>query len=100
MRAFARDIPTPITHHIAREKLYSAMIWRPFSILFIVVYLTAADQSDEEGGVHETQSAQCTITAGDVQASAQATISKRLEGVCGSGTPSSFAAVVPRIVLC
>lgn len=43
-----------------------------------------ADSSAD--GPHETQSAQCTITAGDVQASAQATISKRLDGVCGSGT--------------
>lgn len=36
----------------------------------------------------ETQSAQCTITAGDVQASAQATITKKLEGVCGSSSVS------------
>lgn len=32
----------------------------------------------------ESQSAQCTITAGDVQASAEATMSKKLEGVCGT----------------
>lgn len=32
----------------------------------------------------ESQSAQCTITAGNVQASAEATMSKKLEGVCGT----------------
>lgn len=43
-----------------------------------------SDATESEDQPTETQSAQCTITAGDVQASAQATISKRLEGVCGS----------------
>lgn len=38
----------------------------------------------DDGLPVETQSAQCTITAGDVQASAQASVSKKLEGVCGS----------------
>lgn len=42
------------------------------------------DVDNDEDQPTETQSAQCTITAGDVQASAQATISKKLEGVCGS----------------
>lgn len=32
----------------------------------------------------ETQRAQCTITAGEVQASAEATMTKTLKGVCGS----------------
>lgn len=32
----------------------------------------------------ETQTAQCTITSGEVEASAQATISKTLVGVCGT----------------
>lgn len=43
-----------------------------------------SDTTETEDQPTETQSAQCTITAGDVQASAQATISKKLEGVCGS----------------
>lgn len=43
-----------------------------------------SDTTETDDQPTETQSAQCTITAGDVQASAQATISKRLEGVCGS----------------
>lgn len=43
-----------------------------------------SDGTETEDQPTETQSAQCTITAGDVQASAQATISKKLEGVCGS----------------
>lgn len=34
---------------------------------------------------YETQRAQCTVTAGEVQASAEASVSKTLEGVCGSG---------------
>lgn len=33
---------------------------------------------------YETQTAQCTITSGEVEASAQATISKTLVGVCGT----------------
>lgn len=32
----------------------------------------------------ETQNAQCTITAGEVRASAQASTSKKLEGICGT----------------
>uniref|UniRef100_A0A182K843 Uncharacterized protein n=1 Tax=Anopheles christyi TaxID=43041 RepID=A0A182K843_9DIPT len=33
---------------------------------------------------YETQTAQCTITSGDIEASAQASISKTLVGVCGT----------------
>lgn len=33
----------------------------------------------------ETQMAQCTITSGDIKASAQATFSKKLEGFCSTG---------------
>lgn len=32
----------------------------------------------------ETQMAQCTVTSGDIKASAQATFSKKLEGVCST----------------
>lgn len=32
----------------------------------------------------ETQMAQCTITSGDIKASAQATFSKKLEGFCST----------------
>lgn len=54
----------------------------------IPVYLfeDPASNPNAEEFPHETQSAQCTITAGEVQASAQATISKKLEGVCGSSS--------------
>lgn len=44
----------------------------------------------EEDGPLEIQSAQCTITAGDVKASAQASISKKLEGVCGSSKKTNI----------
>lgn len=33
----------------------------------------------------ETQMAQCTVTSGDIKASAQATFSKKLEGFCSTG---------------
>lgn len=58
--------------------IYSATIVAPVN--------PASQINDFEEFPHETQSAQCTITAGDVQASAQATISKKLEGVCGSSS--------------
>jgi hypothetical protein len=32
----------------------------------------------------ETQMAQCTVTSGDIKASAQATFSKKLEGFCST----------------
>lgn len=32
----------------------------------------------------ETQNAQCTIKAGNIEASAQASVSKKLEGICGT----------------
>lgn len=46
-------------------------------------YTTNDDGVDNDAPV-ETQSAQCTITAGDVKAQAQATISKKLEGICST----------------
>lgn len=46
-------------------------------------YTSVTDDSDDDSPI-ETQSAQCTITAGDVKAQAQATISKKLEGICSS----------------
>uniref|UniRef100_A0A8W7PZH4 Uncharacterized protein n=1 Tax=Anopheles coluzzii TaxID=1518534 RepID=A0A8W7PZH4_ANOCL len=42
---------------------------------------TAAETPDAP---YETQTAQCTITSGDIEASAQASISKTLVGVCGT----------------
>lgn len=38
----------------------------------------------EKGLPKETQMAQCTITSGDIKASAQATFSKKLEGFCST----------------
>lgn len=43
------------------------------------------DNINDDDSPFETQIAQCTITSGDVQASAQASISKKLEGICGTG---------------
>lgn len=45
-------------------------------LIFNVVHL---------GEPTETQAAQCTITSGDVKASAQATVTTRLDGVCETG---------------
>lgn len=39
--------------------------------------------SDEDAPM-ETQNAQCTIKAGNIEASAQASVSKKLEGICGT----------------
>ncbi|XP_058067099.1 uncharacterized protein LOC131216585 [Anopheles bellator] len=41
-------------------------------------------QPDTPDAPYETQTAQCTITSGDIEASAQASISKTLVGVCGT----------------
>jgi hypothetical protein len=38
----------------------------------------------EKGLPKETQMAQCTVTSGDIKASAQATFSKKLEGFCST----------------
>uniref|UniRef100_A0A182NQ17 Uncharacterized protein n=1 Tax=Anopheles dirus TaxID=7168 RepID=A0A182NQ17_9DIPT len=40
--------------------------------------------SETPDSPYETQTAQCTITSGDIEASAQASISKTLVGVCGT----------------
>lgn len=40
---------------------------------------------DKDNGLpKETQMAQCTVTSGDIKASAQATFSKKLEGFCST----------------
>lgn len=42
--------------------------------------------TDKDNGLpKETQMAQCTVTSGDIKASAQATFSKKLEGFCSTG---------------
>lgn len=38
----------------------------------------------DKGLPKETQMAQCTVTSGDIKASAQATFSKKLEGFCST----------------
>lgn len=62
-------------------------------LMFAVSCVSGADLQvsnttniDEEtpDSPYETQTAQCTITSGEVEASAQATISKTLVGVCGT----------------
>ncbi|XP_055624294.1 uncharacterized protein LOC129767423 [Toxorhynchites rutilus septentrionalis] len=66
---------------------------RALFVLFVVTCVSGADlqvtntNSVSEGSPespYETQTAQCTITSGEVEASAQATISKTLVGVCGT----------------
>lgn len=44
----------------------------------------------DKGLPKETQMAQCTITSGDIKASAQATFSKKLEGFCSTGELANF----------
>ncbi|XP_019529317.3 uncharacterized protein LOC109401282 [Aedes albopictus] len=49
---------------------------------------------------YETQTAQCTITSGEVEASAQATISKTLVGVCGTDEMlSAFRTLEAKLLL-
>ncbi|XP_058128644.1 uncharacterized protein LOC131292844 [Anopheles ziemanni] len=60
-----------------------------FSVLISVVYGIEDGSSAEKAPTtpdspYETQTAQCTITSGDIEASAQASISKTLVGVCGT----------------
>ncbi|XP_062560795.1 uncharacterized protein LOC134225050 [Armigeres subalbatus] len=65
-------------------------------VLFLIAVLTCVSGADLQvtnttnvndatpDTPYETQTAQCTITSGEVEASAQATISKTLVGVCGT----------------
>ncbi|CAD7081586.1 unnamed protein product [Hermetia illucens] len=57
-------------------------------LLFVVcsqsVTASTTDANSNGKPPYETQRAQCTVTAGEVQASAEASVSKTLEGVCGS----------------
>uniref|UniRef100_A0A182W870 Uncharacterized protein n=1 Tax=Anopheles minimus TaxID=112268 RepID=A0A182W870_9DIPT len=57
-------------------------------LLLIAQVVSAATEektsSEPPDSPYETQTAQCTITSGDIEASAQASISKTLVGVCGS----------------
>ncbi|XP_050070047.1 uncharacterized protein LOC126558135 [Anopheles maculipalpis] len=57
-------------------------------LLLLAQFVSAATEektsSEPPDSPYETQTAQCTITSGDIEASAQASISKTLVGVCGS----------------
>lgn len=57
-------------------------------LLLLAQFVSAATDektsSEPPDSPYETQTAQCTITSGDIEASAQASISKTLVGVCGS----------------
>lgn len=85
-------VTTLITPHDI-DMASSAIVWCFFALIARIV------ATDRATTPYETQSAQCTITAGDVQASAQATISKRLEGVCGSGTHITTVEIPPVLQL-
>ncbi|XP_052900233.1 uncharacterized protein LOC128306686 [Anopheles moucheti] len=58
-----------------------------YLLLIAQIVSAAAEEkpsSDAPDSPYETQTAQCTITSGDIEASAQASISKTLVGVCGT----------------
>lgn len=78
-----------------------------FSFLYLAVEATLENVDDNKstekplivksvdsikGLPKETQMAQCTITSGDIKASAQATFSKKLEGFCSTSKFSGFSA--------
>lgn len=56
--------------------------------LIFLITITVSNTTNINDGTpdspYETQTAQCTITSGEVEASAEATISKTLVGVCGT----------------
>lgn len=56
----------------------------------------------EKGLPKETQMAQCTITSGDIKASAQATFSKKLEGFCSTSEFCYFIllSLYPKCFIC
>ncbi|XP_037033425.1 uncharacterized protein LOC119072343 [Bradysia coprophila] len=55
--------------------------------------------SSDENSPIETQNAQCTIKAGNIEASAQASVSKRLEGICGTNQMKmSFEIIEARLM--
>lgn len=51
-----------------------------------VIHGKATNQTNltDDNTPMETQNAQCTIKAGNIEASAQASVSKKLEGICGT----------------
>ncbi|KAL5290485.1 hypothetical protein ACFFRR_010072 [Megaselia abdita] len=53
------------------------------NLIFLVTWLTLVSGEDIEQP-HEVQKAECSITAGDVRASAEAITTKTLKGVCSS----------------
>ena len=49
---------------------------------YLELKLIVSSRAAADEGATETQTAQCTITSGDVKASAQASVTTRLDGVC------------------
>ncbi|XP_053659391.1 uncharacterized protein LOC128708439 [Anopheles marshallii] len=63
------------------------MMYMAYLLLIVQVVSAATEEkpsSETPDSPYETQTAQCTITSGDIEASAQASISKTLVGVCGT----------------
>lgn len=64
---------------------FNIVIGKGFSeILFVEPKdnIISQNTTGTDEGPTETQTAQCTITSGDVKASAQASVTTRLDGVC------------------
>ncbi|XP_053669794.1 uncharacterized protein LOC128720165 [Anopheles nili] len=67
-----------------KHKMCIAVCWLILvSICYQIKEVSGTEQSADGNSPYETQTAQCTITSGDIEASAQASISKTLVGVCG-----------------
>lgn len=58
---------------------------------------TSNNQTTEDNTPMETQNAQCTIKAGNIEASAQASVSKKLEGICGTSKYELLYLFVPKV---
>ncbi|KAJ6647137.1 hypothetical protein Bhyg_02357 [Pseudolycoriella hygida] len=72
------------------------------SILLLILTVDrvfANINSADQDSPMETQNAQCTIKAGNIEASAQASVSKKLEGICGTNQmKTSFEIIEARLM--
>ncbi|XP_055592585.1 uncharacterized protein LOC129744200 [Uranotaenia lowii] len=72
-----------VSRHVATLLVLLAVLARVSGADLQVTNTTNVNDATPDSP-YETQTAQCTITSGEVEASAQATISKTLVGVCGT----------------
>ncbi|XP_049293634.1 uncharacterized protein LOC125769149 [Anopheles funestus] len=75
--------------HLRSKQVIGTISMLCLAYLLIIAQLASAATEEKTSpetpdSPYETQTAQCTITSGDIEASAQASISKTLVGVCGT----------------